>query len=596
MPAHAAGRPPRHHKPTASPAQHRAPRSRGHRPRLTPAVAVACLLALTGALVAHVGPGGAAGDSQTLKFAAAADTYVMYGAPRQTRGDSLRLTAGSRPGDRKVIYLRFRIDARADTVVSDARLTLIRDEHHLGAVVELYAVKDTAWDERTLNATSAPATGSLIGSVVTNWAMNTVSFDVSRVVRAPGVYSFAVASPTTDDVARFRSREYGAAGPVLEATLTTGTPDPLPTPPVPSTSTSPVPTVGPISPTPTPTPTNTTTSAPAPSPTTTAPVPPGTLPRPTCSVSAILVPSCGRWWGIAPAAFTPQHGATGLHTDESLAQRPFDIFHSYHVNDQLFPTTAEVGIATEAGRNRLLYLNWKPATDMTWRQVANGAADARIDRLAAHIKSTFPYKFFLTIWHEPENDVNATAGSGKTAADYAAMFRHTVLRLRADGVRNAVVVMNYMSYSRWNNTSWFGQLYPGDDVVDWIAWDPYASGQESGWLSGDFAKLVNRTDGLPFPGFYTWATTAHPDKPIMLAEWGVFEDLSNPTGKAQFFESVAEQIARYPKFKALLYFDVKVDPHGNGDTSLDSSKISLDAFRVLSRNPNFIAPQPVLTK
>jgi hypothetical protein len=470
----------------------------------------------------------------------------------------------------------------------------------------LYAVKDTSWDESTLNATRAPATGSLIGSVVTNWSMNTVTFDVSRVIRGPGVYSFAIASPTTDDVVRLRSREYGAGGPVLEATLTTGTPSPLPTAPTPTaptptptptaptptTSASPVPTMGPISPTPT----RTTTSTPSPSPTTTAAVPPGALTRPTCSVSAILVPSCGRWWGIAPAAFTAQHGATGLHADESLAQRPFDIFHTYHVNDQLFPTAAEVGIATEAGRNRLLYLNWKPATDMTWRQVANGAADARIDRLAAHIKGTFPYKFFLTVWHEPENDVNATAGSGKTAADFAAMFRHTVLRLRADGVRNAVVVMNYMSYSRWNNASWFDQLYPGDDVVDWIAWDPYASGQKSGWLSGDFAKLVNRTDGLAFPGFYTWATIVHPDKPIMLAEWGIFEDLTNPTGKSRFFESTAAQIAQYPKFKALLYFDVTVDPHGNGDTSLDSSKISLDAFRVLSRDRNFIAPQVVLQK
>ena len=594
MPAHATG--PDHRRRGAGGPSHRRRRPRTRTSRRLGVAALAAATATGIAVIGYTGLGGAleqpasTGQATQISTLAEADTYVSYGAPGNIRGTSVRLTAGSTPGDVKVIYLRFRLDAPTGTTVTGAKIRLNRDEHHLSGDVTIHRVGDTSWDERTLGARAAPTVGDAVDTVSTDRSTTSVTFDVSPVVDRSGVYSFAVTAAIQNDVARFRSRETGASGPTLQVALTPSTvasPSGAPT----AAPSSPLPTVGPISPTSTP---SGSTVTPTPAPTTTSGS--GGLVRPNCSVSSILVPSCGRWWGIVPSGFSPDNGPTGLKTAETLAQRPFDVYHAYHVNDQLFPTDAERGIALEAGRNRLLFLNWKPATDMTWRQVADGGADARIDRLAAHIKATFPYKFFLTIWHEPENDVVATAGSGKTAADFAAMFRHTVQRLRADGVSNAVVVMNYMNYSRWNNASWFEQLYPGDDVVDWIGWDPYASGQASGYNSGDFGTLVNRTDGLPFPGFYTWATTTHANKPIMLGEWGIFEDLSNPDGKAKFLNSVSTLISRYPKFKALLYFDTKKDPHGLGDTSLDSSAISLKAFQALSRNPEFIAPAVVAQK
>ena len=65
------------------------------------------------------------------------------------------------------------------------------------------------------------------------------------------------------------------------------------------------------------------------------------------------------------------------------------------------------------------------------------------------------------------------------------MYRHVVLRLKADGVTNAIYVMDYMGYSKWGEQSWFNDLYPGDDVVDWIAYDPYSTG------NGTFATMVD---------------------------------------------------------------------------------------------------------
>ena len=295
-------------------------------------------------------------------------------------------------------------------------------------------------------------------------------------------------------------------------------------------------------------------------------------------MSALLVPSCGLLWGVAPGAYTTTPHQDALATFEQKVGRSMDIYHQYHTNDQLFPTADERAVAENPSNPHLLLLNWKPATDMTWADVADGRADSRIDREADYIKSTFPHRFFLTIWHEPENDVNPVAGSGMTATDFKDMFRHVVLRMRADGASEPVFVVNYMSYPHFSVQSWWKDMYPGDDVVDWLAVDAYNSGQPTGFNSGDFSQLMNRPKDS-WPGFYNWATANHPNKPIMLAEWGVFDNSSDPNIKAPFYNSVKAQLSNYPDLKAMVYFDSPMSPKGG--TSFDSTPTDLTAFRSL---------------
>ena len=164
---------------------------------------------------------------------------------------------------------------------------------------------------------------------------------------------------------------------------------------------------------------------------------------------------------------------------------------------------------------------------------------------------------FLAIYHEPENDEQADGG-GMTAADYVEMYRHVVQRLRDQGVDNAVFVMNYLGFAKWATA--VDGFYPGDDVVDWIAYDPYGLAKQH-----DFARLLNDpADG--WPGFYEWATRKAPGKPMMVAEWGF--DLPNQPEAAAALESAALVLEyQYPMIKALVYwndfrdggFEVRID-------------------------------------
>ncbi|MFI6534946.1 glycoside hydrolase family 26 protein [Nonomuraea sp. NPDC050547] len=303
---------------------------------------------------------------------------------------------------------------------------------------------------------------------------------------------------------------------------------------------------------------------------------------PACAVTAKLIPSCGAWWGMAPEIFTGLPVGRAVHRAEERMGATADIVHVYHRGKELFPTDKEIELARDPLQPRMLLINWKPSFEHTWAEIADGALDRRIDRLAAHVRDTFPERFFLTIHHEPENDVVPSAGSGMQAADYAAMYRHVVLRLREKGVKNAITVMTYMGAPNWAAKSWFQNLYPGDDVVDWVAMDPYADDNVR-----DLAGLVNKTrkDYPGWPGFYRWMQWRFPGKPIMVAEWGVFERWSDRAFKRAFYESVRAQIKHYPQIRALVYFDSPKAPRG--DTRFDTTAEGRRAFTDLARDPYF---------
>ncbi|MFC6606642.1 glycosyl hydrolase [Amorphoplanes digitatis] len=244
-------------------------------------------------------------------------------------------------------------------------------------------------------------------------------------------------------------------------------------------------------------------------------------------------------------------------------------------------------MTSDPANPRVLLTNWKIAYGSSWAKVAKGEQDKRIDAFAARIKKDYgDKKFFLVLNHEPENDVIAKKGSGWEAKDFAAMYRHTIKRLESKGVDNAINVMAYMGNEKWMAQSWWADLYPGDDVVDWIGLDSYVSAEKGAYHYGQFADLLDRK-APNGPTFYDWATKKHASKPLMIAEWGVYHRIGKPVDKTAGYNSVLPELAKRPGIKAIVYFDTKNDDEGDRDISIDSTKNNLAAFKKLAANPIF---------
>ncbi|MET0422353.1 MAG: endoglucanase, partial [Actinoplanes sp.] len=284
--------------------------------------------------------------------------------------------------------------------------------------------------------------------------------------------------------------------------------------------------------------------------------------------------------------FTDTPRDQALKAWEATTGRTSAIFHQYHKGNEVFPTKSEIAMTEDPAHPRVLLENWKIAYGSTWAKVAQGEQDKRIDAFAERAKA-YGKKFFLAINHEPENDVIAKAGSGFEAKDFAAMYRHTILRLRAKGATNVINVMAYMGNEKWMAQSWWKDLYPGDDVVDWMGLDSYVSAEKGYYHYGMFADLLDRKPTGGGLGFYEWATTKHASKPLMVAEWGAYHRIGHTTDKSAVYNSVLTELAKRPAIKAIVYFDTKHDDEGDRDISVDSSAASLASFRRLAANAVF---------
>jgi hypothetical protein len=489
---------------------------------------------LAGAGSAAFAPTTAVAAGASLSIKAGDDSYVSSGRKAAVFGSEDKLVAGKLGGDVKTSFLKFTVPA--GTAVKSARLSLTAAGKQ-GGTVALRRVADTSWTEGKLTSANAPALGALIGTASIKDLSLVV--DLTSVVKAPGTYSFALTS--TGAPVRFASAESAAGAPVLTVT----------TPPK---------------------------ATPAPAPTATTPV--------NCATGALLVPSCGVLWGAAAGGFTDTPRDQALKAWEATTGRTSAIFHQYHKGDEIFPTKSEIAMTQDAAHPRVLLENWKIAYGSTWAKVAKGEQDKRIDAFAERAKA-YGKKFFLAINHEPENDVVAKAGSGFEAKDFAAMYRHTILRLRAKGATNVINVMAYMGNEKWMAQSWWKDLYPGDDVVDWMGLDSYVSAEKGYYHFGQFADLLDRKPTGGGLGFYEWATTKHAAKPLMVAEWGAYHRIGQTTDKSAVYDSVLAELAGRPGIKAIVYFDTKHDDEGDRDISVDSSPASLASFRRLAASKVF---------
>jgi chitodextrinase len=316
---------------------------------------------------------------------------------------------------------------------------------------------------------------------------------------------------------------------------------------------------------------------------------PGAANAATCVVDDKLVNSCRPWLGAAANGY-PGISGTGAQmlAHEQRIGRNLDIVHLYTPPGQMQLTEESVMFATRP--NTILSVTWQPATRWADASGSNATANANIDRMADSVNALGSTKIMLTVHHEPEDDVSggglgcsaskSYVGRTGTPAEYRAMWRTVRERFDAKGVDNVVWVMNFMGYSGWDCI--VDDLYPGNDLVDWIKWDPYGE-------VVDFAALVGR--------FYDYLTRmsdaqhTYLSKPWGLAEWGSWH---NATQDHAYLLSRTAKVevenGRFPRLKAYSVFDVSgtcriaYDRNGNYDAA------ELAYYREYANSPAFRDP------
>jgi hypothetical protein len=261
--------------------------------------------------------------------------------------------------------------------------------------------------------------------------------------------------------------------------------------------------------------------------------------------SGLLVPSSGCWFGAIPSfeSLTTYEGRVGRAVEDQ-------VFHQW---GDVFPSTAEKDLCDIGGR--IVMFNWKMGVG--WAAVASGAQDSVIDACAARF-ATWGKKCFVAPHHEPENENPASIG---TPANYRAAYRRIVERFRAAGATNVIWVWKmiggqFQQYgtAAYDPSGTGDSFWPGDDIVDWPAYDPY---NNYGCTNSTWHTFEERADQSLIGNFsfYDHTGTYWPDKPLMIGETGTNEhDALSPT-KATWFTEMALSIeGNLSRIKAMFYF------------------------------------------
>jgi hypothetical protein len=322
---------------------------------------------------------------------------------------------------------------------------------------------------------------------------------------------------------------------------------------------------------------------------------PGAAEVPDCTPTATLVNPCRPWLGAVADNYpgiTSWKGQVLAH-EERIGRR-VDVVHGYHPPGSV-KLLADERFLVERGT--ILYLNWKPAH--VWKDAAGGKAaiTTQIDTFATQLASVKPRKIMLSLFGEPERyatpgtsacpGLKGTAGSPQ---DYKDMWAFIQARFAAKGATNIVWVMNYLGYDGWDCL--FPELWPGNDRVDWITWDPYVGPRER-WneeVGYFYEALEERTD----------AAHAFTSKPWGIAEFGYWYGTNQAEAYRMYDDARAFlNSGGYPRIKLYEVYDEVSEGWRDTRTSYTANGVydplEQARYNAFANDPIFTDPVPAPT-
>jgi hypothetical protein len=121
----------------------------------------------------------------------------------------------------------------------------------------------------------------------------------------------------------------------------------------------------------------------------------------------------------------------------------------------------------------------------------------------------------------------------------------------ANGATNVIWCWCIQNISEYR--SLLASLWPGNDYVDWVMWDPYQSSS-----TDTFTNVL--ADGYNWLLANSNATNNYASKTFGLAEWGVginsyFPTVADQTNGCNGLNTALNTYNQFPRLKLLSYFD-----------------------------------------
>jgi hypothetical protein len=287
----------------------------------------------------------------------------------------------------------------------------------------------------------------------------------------------------------------------------------------------------------------------------------------------VAVPARGAYLGAFVALNGPWRSTADTirrttRFEERIGRR-LGIDHHFYGWDERFPTALE---RTDVAQGRIVMISWHaPALDA----IVSGSEDELITARARLVRA-FGAPIFIRwawemngLWADWSGPRSNSPGMHDGPAKFVAAWRRIHDIFVREGATNVSWVWapngESVPNDRWNAIS---NYYPGDAYVDWIGFSAYNWGTTQGWSRWtSFSSLVQR--------FYrTYAAR----KPIMLAETGC---ALRGGSQADWFRAVGPALGRYPRIKAVIWFERPPE------WSVQAGTRGLAAFRSLVASRRF---------
>ncbi|TAK34071.1 MAG: hypothetical protein EPO21_10840 [Chloroflexota bacterium] len=263
---------------------------------------------------------------------------------------------------------------------------------------------------------------------------------------------------------------------------------------------------------------------------------------------------------------------------EETIGKGLSIVHRYSDNPPYYGKQFDVSWA-EAVRasGSIPMLSWQPGFGNGTRSLASVAAGDRDDYLVtwANQLRDWGHPIFLRMmWEQNATWYLWRAYQEPQISDFIAAWRHVVQVFRSEGAINVTFV--WSPHVSDHGASPIMDTYPGDEYVDWVALDgyPFRGGRD------DFVDTFGTDYDL---------LASSLSKPIMIAETSL-ESWSDELKAERIHDILGQQIpSRFPKVKALVWFDEKNTEGVDFSILQDQGPLSREAFREEVASPYYAA-------